>query len=100
MITKYLEVGENDWGVLINYEYDSEDSYDIAAVLHSFGLSERSINKALKVLSHVNTGMAVSNDSLRMTTIYVSKATSASEFWSTLDHELYHATSSIIDFYG
>lgn len=43
---------------------------------------------------------AVSNDGLRMTVIYIGRATSPSEFWSTVNHELYHATTAIIDYYG
>jgi hypothetical protein len=44
--------------------------------------------------------MAISNDGLRMTSIYIGHATSPSQFWNTLNHELYHATTAIIDYYG
>lgn len=100
MITKYLEVGDGDWGVLVNYDLDMLDYDDIAAVLHSFGMNERNIQKSLRILSAPNTGMAISNNDLRMTAIYIGKATSPSEFWSTVNHELYHATVAIIDYYG
>lgn len=100
MITKYLEVGDNDWGVLVNYDFDMLDYDDIAAVLYSFGMNERNIRKSMRILSAPNTGMAISNDGLRMTSIYIGRATSPSEFWSTLNHELYHATTAIIDYYG
>lgn len=100
MVTKYLEVGDNDWGILVNYDFDERDHDDISAALQSFGMNLRNINKALRILSHFNTGMAVSNDGLRMTTIYIGNATSPSQFWSTLNHELYHATTAIIDYYG
>lgn len=100
MITKYLEVGDNDWGVLLNYDFDLLDYDDIAAVLYSFGMNERNIRKSMRILSAPNTGMAISNDGLRMTSIYIGRATSPSQFWSTLNHELYHATTAIIDYYG
>lgn len=100
MITKYLEVGDGDWGVLVNYDLDMLDYDDIAAVLHSFGMNERNIQKSLRILSAPNTGMAISNNDLRMTAIYIGNATSPSEFWSTVNHELYHATVAIIDYYG
>jgi hypothetical protein len=100
MITKYLEVGDNDWGVLVNYDFDLLDYDDIAAVLYSFGMNERNIRKSMRILSAPNTGMAISNDGLRMTSIYIGRATSPSQFWSTLNHELYHATTAIIDYYG
>lgn len=99
MVTEYLQVGDNDWGILVNFDFDESDHDDISATLQSFGMNRRNINKALRILSNVNTGMAVSNDDLRMTTIYVGRATSPSQFWSTLNHELYHATTAIIDFY-
>ena len=100
MVTKYLEVGDNDWGVLVNYDFDMLDYDDIAALLHSFGMNERNIRKAMRVLSVPNTGMAISNNDLRMTSIYIGKATSPSQFWDTLNHELYHANVAIIDYYG
>lgn len=100
MVTKYLEIGDNDWGVLINYDFDMLDYDDIAAVLYSFGMNERNIRKSMRILSAPNTGMTISNDGLRMTSIYIGQATSTSEFWSTLNHELYHATTAIIDYYG
>lgn len=100
MVTKYLKVGHNDWGVLVNYDFDMTDWDDMAAVMKSFGMREREINKALRILSHFNTGMAVSNDGLRMTTIYISKATSPSEWWSTCLHEIRHAAQAIIEYYG
>lgn len=100
MVTKYLKVGDNDWGILVNYDFDLLDYDDIAAALHSFGMNERNIRKAIQVLSAPNTGMAISNDDLRMTSIYIGKATSPSQFWDSLNHELYHANVAIIDYYG
>lgn len=100
MVTKYLEVGDNDWGVLVNYDFDMLDYDDIAALLHSFGMNERNIRKAMRVLSVPNTGMAISNNDLRMTSIYIGKTTSQSQFWDSLNHELYHANVAIIDYYG
>lgn len=100
MVTKYLKVGEDDWGVLVNYDFDMLDWDSIAATLHSFGMNQRAINHAIRVLSTPNSGMAVSNEDLRMTSIYIGAATSPSQFWNTLNHELYHATIAIIDYYG
>jgi len=99
MITKYIDI-DGKWGVLINYAFDEFDMEDIAAVLYSFGLREKDIEKSLDVLSQCNTGMAISNPSLRMTSIYVGKPSSVSQFWSTINHELYHAEQAILDYYG
>jgi len=100
MITKYLEVGDNDWGVLVNYDFDILDHDDIWAICKSFGMSDKSINKALRILSSYNTGMAISSDDLRMSAIFISKATSPSEWWSSCLHELRHCAQAIIDYYG
>ena len=99
MITKYIDV-DGYWGILVNYDFDKYDMDDIAAVLYSFGLSNNKIDYALDVLSQYNTGMAISSPSLRMTSIYISKSSSSSQFWSTINHELLHAEQAILDYYG
>ena len=43
--------------------------------------------------------MAISQDDLRMSAIFISKATSAEQFWDTVNHELYHVNTAIIDYY-
>ena len=99
MVTKYIDV-DGYWGILVNYDFDKYDMDDIAAVLYSFGLSNNKIDYALDVLSQYNTGMAISSQSLRMTSIYISKSSSSSQFWSTINHELLHAEQAILDYYG
>lgn len=99
MVTKYIDI-DGKWGVLLNFDFDKYDMEDIAAVLYSFGLSESDIDKSLDILSECNTGMAISSPSLRMTSIYIGKPTSASQFWSTVNHELLHTEQAILDYYG
>ena len=99
MITKYLEVGNNEWGILISYDFDYLDYDDIASLLEAFGVSDKSVRKSLTILSEPNTGMAVSNSDIRMTAIFIGYATTASEFWNTVNHELRHAASAISDYY-
>ena len=99
MITRYIDV-DGAWGILISYDFDERDYDDIEAALHSLGLNQISIDKALNVLSAPNTGLAVSNDALRMTSIYIGRATSPSEWWSTCLHEIRHAAQAIIEYYG
>lgn len=100
MVTKYLKVGRNDWGVLVNYDFDMTDWDEMSATMHSFGMAKRDIDKAIWVLSAPNTGMAISNNDLRMTAIYIGHATSPSEWWSTCLHEIRHAAQAIIEYYG
>lgn len=96
----YLPVGDDDWGIIVNYDYDERDFHRLSAIMDSFGMSRKSIDKALNILSNYNTGMAVSRDDLKMTVIFISKCSDPSQFWSTLNHELYHANVAIIDYYG
>ena len=44
--------------------------------------------------------MCVSNNDVRMSGIFISKATSPSEWWSSCLHELRHAAQAIIYYYG
>lgn len=99
MKTAYIDV-DGYWGVVVNYDYDLMDYDDLWAIMRSFGLNDRSSKRALQILSSYNTGMAVSQDDLRMSAIFVSKATSPSEFWSTLIHEIKHVADAIIEYYG
>ena len=101
MVTKYIEVPPHKWGIVIVMDYDVDDEYDeLMATLRSFGLPPMQSRKALNILSNYNTGMTVSLDDIKMSLVMVSKTTSESEFWDTLNHELYHANVAIIDYYG
>lgn len=102
MKTAYIDV-DGYWGIAICYDYDvsnPEDEHTLWGYMRSFGMKERSINKALNILSNYNTGMCVSNNDVRMSGIFISKATSPSEWWSSCLHELRHAAQAIIDYYG
>lgn len=98
METKYIDV-DGRWGVIVCYNYDEEDKQDMWSIMRSFNMTSQSANRAINILSNYNTGMAVSNDDIRMSAIFISKATSPSQFWDTLNHELYHVCTAIIDYY-
>lgn len=68
--------------------------------MRSFGMSIRNAEKAIRVLSNYNTGMAVSNEILKMSAIYISDATSPSQWWDSVAHELAHICTAIIDAYN
>ena len=101
MVTKYIEVPPHKWGIVIVMDYDVDDEYDeLMATLRSFGLPPMQSRKALNILSNYNTGMAISHPDIRMSAIFISKATSSSEWWSSCLHELRHVAQTIIDYYG
>ena len=99
METKYIDV-DGHWGVIVCYNYDEEDKQDMWSIMRSFNMTSQSANRAINILSNYNTGMAVSNDDIRMSAIFISKATSPSEWWSTCLHELRHVAQAIIEYYG
>ena len=98
MENKYIDVGKK-WGVVVNYDYDLMDYDEMWAIMRSFGLTSKNANKALKILSNYNTGMAITNDDLKMSTIFISKASTTSEWWNTAIHELKHVADAIISYY-
>ena len=96
----YLKFPRNEWGVVVVFDFDVEEEYDVMfEQIKSFGMNQRDIEKALAILSNYNTGMCVSNKTLKMSAIYISKATSPEQFWDTVAHELAHCCAAIIDAY-
>lgn len=101
METKYIDVDDGKWGIIIVYDYDVDyEAKDLWAIMRSFGMTRKNANKALNILSNYNTGMSISDDDLRMSAIFISKATRSSEWWSTCLHEIRHAAQAIIEYYG
>lgn len=96
----YLKFPNNEWGVVVIMDFDTDLEHDeLVEQMRSFGLSLRSAEKALRILSNYNTGMHISNETLKMSAIYISDATSVEQFWDTIAHELAHTCVSIIDAY-
>lgn len=100
MKTKYFNIGSNDWGMLLCYDYNLSDYDDMWAIMRSFGLSNKKANEALRVLTGLNTGMTISNADIRMSAVFISDTTTESEWWNTCEHELAHVAAAIIDYYG
>ena len=102
METKYLDVPNQKWGIVVVLDYDVDFDYrDLRAIMMSFGLlDENKIEKSMNILSEPNTGMTITNIDLCMSVIFISNATDSSEWWDTALHELYHVSNAIIDYYG
>ena len=96
----YLKFPNNEWAVIVVFDFDVDLEYEeLQEQLRSFGMKQQNINKALNILSNYNTGMAVSNETLKMSAIYIGEATSPSQFWDSCAHELAHVVTAIIDTY-
>lgn len=100
MIKEYFEVGDDKWGIILCCDYNILDYDEIWAICRSFGLSDKKSNEAIRVLSSPNSGMTISNFDICMSVVFISDATSQSQWWSTLNHELTHVGTAIIDYYG
>lgn len=97
----YLKFPNNEWGVVVVFDFDVDYEHDVLAEqMRSFGMSIRNAEKALGILSNYNTGMAISNETLKMSAIYISDTTSIEQFWDTCAHELAHVCTAIIDAYN
>lgn len=97
----YIDVPHKKWGIVVIHNFDVDEEYvELMAIMRSFGLTQAKAKKALDILSHFNTGMALSIDELRMSAIFVSKATTSSQWWDTAIHELKHVADAIINYYG
>jgi hypothetical protein len=100
MKQSYLKFPQNEWGVVVVTDFDVDYDHDVMVEqMRSFGLSIRNAEKALRILANYNTGMAISNETLKMSVIYVSDTTNESQFWDTCAHELAHVCAAIIDAY-
>lgn len=100
MTQSYIRFPNNEWGAVVVYNFDTDYEHDVLVEqMRSFGMSIRNAEKALRILSNYNTGMAVSNETLKMSAIYISDATDAEQFWDTCAHELAHVATTIIDAY-
>lgn len=99
MKTEYIDIPDEKWGILFIYDFDMYDENDLYAIMRSFNMSERNVNKSLKVLSTRNSGMAVSNFDLRMSAMFIGKASSRAQFWNSVVHETAHVASAIAEYY-
>lgn len=100
MTITHIDIDNNKWGILLVYDYCMLDWDEMGAYMYAFGLPEQSIAKSIRILSSPDTGMTISRDDIRMSIVFISNASSNSEWWSTIAHELYHVNNAIIDYYG
>lgn len=98
MRKRYIDV-DGYWGIVFCYDYDFFDIDEMGAIMNSFGLSEKDISEALRILYGVNTGMTISRNDIRMSVVFVSESSSLEQFMDTCTHELDHVQSSILEYY-
>ena len=99
MKTGYIDV-RGRWGVILCHDLRRLDEYEMRQSMMAFGMRGQELDEAVDVLLfNENTGMCVSRDDVRMSLVYIGRATSEEQFWDTVVHELYHVASCICDYY-
>lgn len=99
MKTKYIDV-DGKWGIVANYDFSESDHREMAGIMDSFGLNTMQTRKSLRILSSFNTGMAISRDDIRMSVIFIGRASNTEQWWDTCTHELLHVWNAICDYYN
>lgn len=100
MQTKYLDV-DGAWGIVVCYDLGRFDEYEMRQDMMSFGMHGESLDHAIDVLLYEeNSGMCVSRGDIRMSLVFIGRATSSPQHWDTIAHEcLYHASVAIHEYY-
>jgi len=99
MIKRYIDV-DGYWGIVFCYDYDMLDMDEMAAIMDSFGVDDREIRRALRILMGTNTGMTISRHDITMSVVFISEASSLEQFIDTCSHEVDHVQASILQHYG
>ena len=99
MRTRFFEIGDDAWGLLLCWDYSMEDYDDIYAIMKNFDLTDKETKESLRILSKPNTGMTIPNFNEQMSVVFISGATSDDEWLDTMFHELKHVVEHISLFY-
>ena len=99
MIAQYIELGNRGWSILVYYNADYHDAFELEDSLKQIEASQKEINKALDVLNDYNTGFTFSNEEKKMSIVCISKAENEQQFLDTAIHEIKHVQSHICEYY-
>lgn len=82
MRTDYIDIDNGKWGIVIVRDfYDTEDDwYNAEESMRSFGMTQKAIRRACKILDTYNSGMTITRDDLRMSIIFIGRASSRGEY--------------------
>ncbi len=98
MKKRYIDI-DGSWGIIFCYDFDFLDVDEMSAIMDSFGVSEREISRAIRILLGINTGMTISRSDLKMSVVFISEASSFEQFMDSISHEIDHIQASILDYY-
>lgn len=99
MKAKYIDIA-GGWAFIFVYNVGLRDLDDLSSWLEALGCTEKQIVKASRSALGTNSGFLFSNDDLRMSLMCISDATSESQWWNTVVHEIGHLQVAICRYYG
>jgi hypothetical protein len=99
MRTEYFNIGDDDWGIVLCYDYDMLDYDRIWSILRATGMPDEKAQAAMGILSKQDTGMTYTLFPEMMSFLFIGNASSDAEWFDTLIHELKHVVEHISEFY-
>ena len=100
MTAQYIQLGDEDWNVLVYYNVDKYDFVEVVDSLEQLDCPKKDIKKALKTLRKKNTGFTFTNTDYKMSVVCIGEATDIGQFVNTTIHEAKHVQSHICQYYG
>lgn len=98
MKKRYIDI-DGYWGIVFCYDFDFLDVDEMGAIMNSFGVSDKEISMAIRILLGINTGMTISRHDLTMSVVFVSESSSLEQFMDSISHEIDHVQESILEHY-
>ena len=99
MFRQYIQVGNQNWGIVVYYNVSKDDLFEIEDSLLGLNCPKTDIKKALYTLQFKNTGVTFSNDQYKMSMVCIAEASNADQFINTVVHEAKHVQSHICSYY-
>lgn len=97
MLRQRIYIPRYHWEVVVYYESDWRDAWEILDEMDATDVDEKTFRKAAENLNGglVDTGLTYSNMDVRKSIIVLSKASSKAEFANTWFHEVMHCAVHI-----
>jgi len=101
MVKQGFYIGDRDWWVMAYYDVNGKkDLNEVFGTLLACGCPDDMAQRACMTLSQYNSGYTFTNFDEHTTVIFASKATSSSQMFDTIIHEIKHLVEHISDYYG
>lgn len=101
MIEQGFSIGFRDWWVMVYYDIKTEsDMQKVKGALMASGCPQHMIDDALSNLQGWNGGYTFTNLRQHTSVILIGKATSASQMFDSIVHEMKHLAEHIGEYFG